>query len=183
MCVDQVYGASDVKGNPSGNLVQSFFPRLNSCKFHKMRVRKRKSGNMSTSINRQYLPPSCNFKQSTTYLRVSHWCCTRIYYSRETQPFLASQFLGTGRTGTCGVSLAPATISLLPSSDHLSAWNWLRESFITYKNILCSLYHFYIKFFFHPQETGYNQGHFPHNVLQGCWEAIWWAFASMTTLG
>ncbi|XP_015750435.1 PREDICTED: uncharacterized protein LOC107330316 [Acropora digitifera] len=38
-------------------------------------------------------------------------------------------------------------------------------------------------FFFHPQETGYNQGHFPQSVLQGSWEAIWWAFASMTTLG
>ncbi|XP_074628437.1 uncharacterized protein LOC141886246 isoform X3 [Acropora palmata] len=32
-------------------------------------------------------------------------------------------------------------------------------------------------------ETGYNQGHFPQSVLQGSWEAIWWAFASMTTLG
>ncbi|XP_068688561.1 uncharacterized protein [Montipora foliosa] len=32
-------------------------------------------------------------------------------------------------------------------------------------------------------ETAYNQGHFPHGILQGSWEAIWWAFASMTTLG
>jgi len=32
-------------------------------------------------------------------------------------------------------------------------------------------------------ETAYNDRHFPRNILQGSWEAMWWAFASMTTLG
>ena len=34
-----------------------------------------------------------------------------------------------------------------------------------------------------PQETASNERHFPRNILQGSWEAMWWAFASMTTLG
>lgn len=32
-------------------------------------------------------------------------------------------------------------------------------------------------------ETAANERHFPRNILQGSWEAMWWAFASMTTLG
>ncbi|XP_048579836.1 uncharacterized protein LOC116619170 isoform X2 [Nematostella vectensis] len=32
-------------------------------------------------------------------------------------------------------------------------------------------------------ETFNNPRHFPHNMLQGMWEGMWWAFASMTTLG
>ncbi|KAK3736615.1 hypothetical protein QZH41_018292 [Actinostola sp. cb2023] len=32
-------------------------------------------------------------------------------------------------------------------------------------------------------ETFSNSRHFPHNMLQGTWEGMWWAFSSMTTLG
>lgn len=50
---------------------------------------------------------------------------------------------------------------------------WFKTSFLVYQLLFTLL----------PQETAYNERHFPRNVLHGSWEAMWWAFASMTTLG
>ena len=47
--------------------------------------------------------------------------------------------------------------------------------FSYFQDILCSV--------LLPKETAANERHFPRNILQGSWEAMWWAFASMTTLG